>query len=91
MLVQLGLLGGAAQARAWPVLAVLLFLFFCGFNVLEATQPSLASRLAPAACARRGAGRVQHPAIAGLLRRRRGRRLAHQARWVQGLFATCAA
>ncbi|MBC5785651.1 MFS transporter [Ramlibacter sp. USB13] len=28
-------------------LAVLLFLFFCGFNVLEATQPSLASRLAP--------------------------------------------
>jgi MFS family permease len=29
------------------VLAVLLFLFFCGFNVLEATQPSLASRLAP--------------------------------------------
>jgi predicted MFS family arabinose efflux permease len=30
------------------VLAWLLFAFFCGFNVLEATQPSLASRLAPA-------------------------------------------
>ena len=29
-------------------LAGLLFLFFCGFNVLEASQPSLASRLAPA-------------------------------------------
>jgi predicted MFS family arabinose efflux permease len=29
------------------LLAVLLFLFFCGFNVLEASQPSLASRLAP--------------------------------------------
>jgi predicted MFS family arabinose efflux permease len=29
------------------MLAVLLFLFFCGFNVLEASQPSLASRLAP--------------------------------------------
>jgi len=28
-------------------LAILLFLFFCGFNVLEASQPSLASRLAP--------------------------------------------
>jgi len=28
-------------------LAALLFLFFCGFNVLEATQPSLASRIAP--------------------------------------------
>jgi predicted MFS family arabinose efflux permease len=25
----------------------LLFVFFCGFNVVEATQPSLASRLAP--------------------------------------------
>ena len=46
----------AVQA-AWSVLAmsspplwslaVLLFLFFCGFNVLEASQPSLASRLAP--------------------------------------------
>lgn len=31
-----------------PSLSVLLFLFFCGFNVLEASQPSLASRLAPA-------------------------------------------
>ena len=29
------------------LLAILLFLFFCGFNVLEASQPSLASRLAP--------------------------------------------
>jgi MFS family permease len=25
-----------------------LFVFFCGFNVLEASQPSLASRVAPA-------------------------------------------
>lgn len=31
----------------WEVLGLLLFLFFCGFNVLEASQPSLASRLAP--------------------------------------------
>ncbi|MEO8249764.1 MAG: MFS transporter, partial [Burkholderiales bacterium] len=29
-------------------LGALLFVFFCGFNVLEATQPSLVSRLAPA-------------------------------------------
>jgi predicted MFS family arabinose efflux permease len=29
-------------------LAVVLFVFFCGFNVLEASQPSLASRVAPA-------------------------------------------
>jgi MFS family permease len=46
LLVQLGLLA-VTDAPGLPGLAVLLFLFFCGFNVLEATQPSLASRLAP--------------------------------------------
>jgi predicted MFS family arabinose efflux permease len=46
LLVQLGLLA-TAGAPSLPVLATLLFFFFCGFNVLEATQPSLASRLAP--------------------------------------------
>lgn len=49
--VQLGLLWVAPPAAAvhgLVALAALLFLFFCGFNVLEATQPSLASRLAPA-------------------------------------------
>ncbi|RYF17299.1 MAG: MFS transporter [Comamonadaceae bacterium] len=45
-LVQLGLLGASYQPGL-PLLAVLLFLFFCAFNVLEATQPSLASRIAP--------------------------------------------
>ena len=30
-------------------LAVLLFVFFCGFNALEATQPSLVTRFAPTA------------------------------------------
>ena len=46
--VQLGLIW-AANLLVPPIwlLAVLLFLFFCGFNVLEATQPSLASRVAP--------------------------------------------
>ena len=29
-------------------MALLMFLFFCGFNALEATQPSLVSRMAPA-------------------------------------------
>lgn len=51
LLVQLGLLSVASSTSAPPglgILAVLLFLFFCGFNVLEATQPSLASRVAPA-------------------------------------------
>jgi MFS family permease len=49
-LVQLGLLW-AASSQAGPslgLLGALLFLFFCGFNVLEASQPSLASRVAPA-------------------------------------------
>lgn len=51
-LVQIGLLwtvwssGAGASGLAW--LGALLVLFFCGFNVLEASQPSLASRVAPA-------------------------------------------
>lgn len=51
LLVQLGLLWVASSTSApasLGILAVLLFLFFCGFNILEATQPSLASRVAPA-------------------------------------------
>lgn len=47
VLVQLGLLGVALTEPSIAKLAVLLFVFFCGFNVLEASQPSLASRLAP--------------------------------------------
>ncbi len=46
LLVQLGLLLSVGQPSL-AALAVLLFLFFCGFNILEATQPSLASRVAP--------------------------------------------
>lgn len=50
-LVQLGLLWAVSQTAS-PVGLVLpgalLFLFFCGFNVLEASQPSLVSRVAPA-------------------------------------------
>jgi len=49
-LVQFGLMASAAESGipslTW--LGVLLFLFFCGFNILEASQPSLASRVAPA-------------------------------------------
>ena len=46
-LVQAGLLVQAwGTARLWP-LTLWLFAFFCGFNILEATQPSLVSRLAP--------------------------------------------
>lgn len=52
LLVQLGFMWSAHQASlgtpSLAALAWLLFFFFCGFNVLESCQPSLASRAAPA-------------------------------------------
>jgi predicted MFS family arabinose efflux permease len=47
--VQLALLWVASITPSLHALAALLFLFFCGFNVLEATMPSLTSRVAPTA------------------------------------------
>lgn len=46
-LVQLGLGWALLQGTGVVLLGVLLFVFFVGFNVLEASQPSLASRVAP--------------------------------------------
>ncbi len=46
-IVQLGLLWELRAGPSIEALAFLLFLFFCGFNVLEASMPSLASRIAP--------------------------------------------
>lgn len=46
--VQVGLLWVASGTPELGSLAALLFVFFCGFNVLEASQPSMASRVAPA-------------------------------------------
>jgi len=40
------LLLGAAPHTLWSVAAIL-FVYFLGFNVLEASQPSLVSKLAP--------------------------------------------
>jgi predicted MFS family arabinose efflux permease len=45
--VQIGLLVQSSGTTSLGAMAALLFLFFCGFNALEATQPSLASRMAP--------------------------------------------
>ena len=45
--VQIGFLVVSAATPSIAELAVLLLVFFCGFNVLEASQPSLASRVAP--------------------------------------------
>ena len=46
--VQLGLGWALGQAPSVWLLGFLLFAFFVGFNILEASQPSLASRVAPA-------------------------------------------
>lgn len=43
----LGLLAASGGQPALWAMAVLMFIFFCGFNALEATQPSLVSRMAP--------------------------------------------
>lgn len=50
LLVQIGLWYFVADGGLhWAVLVLLLLLFFVAFNILEACQPSLVSRLAPAA------------------------------------------
>ena len=47
-LAQLGFVGLSRFAPpSLSLMGLLLLVFFCGFNVLEASQPSLASRLAP--------------------------------------------
>lgn len=91
VLVQLGLLWASATGGGIAELGLLLFMFFCGFNVLEATQPSLATRVAPAHA--RGAalgvyntlqslGFFAGGALGGWLVKATG---------VQGLFVACAA
>jgi predicted MFS family arabinose efflux permease len=47
-LVQLGFWALAFGAPTQLGLGLLLFVFFCGFNVLEASQPSMVSKVAPA-------------------------------------------
>ncbi|MFJ9450817.1 MFS transporter [Herbaspirillum sp. NPDC101397] len=50
LLVQIGMWVTLSQfAVHWGVLVFLLFAFFIAFNILEACQPSLVSRIAPAA------------------------------------------
>jgi MFS family permease len=89
MLVQVGLLL-VADRPGILALGLLLFVFFCGFNVLEASQPSMVSRFAPAD-ARGGALGVYNTlqslgffaggAVGGWLAKNVG---------AEGLFAACA-
>jgi MFS family permease len=90
LVVQVGLFLASRQPGL-AMMATLLFFFFCGFNVLEATLPSLASRMAPARA--RGAalgvyntlqslGFFAGGAVGGWLAKNVG---------AQGLFVACAA
>jgi MFS family permease len=45
--VQFGFMFESVNAPQVWIIETLLFLFFCGFNILEATQPSLTSKIAP--------------------------------------------
>lgn len=90
-LVQVALLWVSSGAPSITGLAWLLFAFFCGFNVLEATQPSLVSRIAPASS--RGAAMGVYNTLqslgffaGGVM----GGQLV-KSYGTQGLFLTCAA
>jgi MFS family permease len=90
-LVQLAFLWVSSGSPSITWLAWLLFAFFCGFNVLEATQPSMVSRIAPASS--RGAAMGIYNTLqslgffaGGLM----GGQLA-KSYGTQGLFLTCAA
>lgn len=90
LLVQVGLLL-SAQRPGLAALGTLLFLFFCGFNVLEATQPSLASRMAPPQA--RGAALGVYNTLQSLgffAGGAVGGWLAKNVGW-EGLFGACAA
>ena len=90
-LVQVALLWVSSGAPSITSLAWLLFAFFCGFNVLEATQPSLVSRLAPAAS--RGAAMGVYNTLQSLgffAGGWMGGQLV-KGYGTQGLFLTCAA
>jgi len=90
-LVQAVLLWVSSGAPSVGALGVLLFVFFCGFNVLEATQPSLVSRLAPATA--RGSAMGVYNTLQSLgffCGGWMGGQLVKQ-HGTQGLFVTCAA
>jgi predicted MFS family arabinose efflux permease len=89
--VQLGLFVVSSRQPDVLSLGVLLFLFFCGFNVLEASQPSQASRLAPASA--RGAALGIYNTLQSLGIFAGGALGGWTAKHLgsQGLFLTCAA
>jgi MFS family permease len=83
LVAQLGLnvyAGSALAIAAW------VFLFFAGFNVLEATLPSLVSKIAPAAAKGTAMGIYATAQFAGAFVGGLGGGLAHQHYGLAGVF-----
>ena len=93
LLVQVGLgtLAGSGATPSLWVLGPLMFVFFCGFNALEASQPSLVSRMAPAHL--RGAALGSYNTLQSLGLFAGGALGGALVKWsgAPGLFATTAA
>jgi MFS family permease len=87
--VQLGLLAASGSASVTQMV-VLLFVFFYGFNVLEASQPSMVSRMAPAHARGAAMGVYNTTQSLGLFAGgvMGGWLMKHAG--AQGLFAVCA-
>ncbi len=90
-LVQLGLLVVASGAASVTSLGLLMFVFFCGFNVLEASQPSMASRLAPAHVRGTALGVYNTLQSLGFFAGGAAGGALVKGYGVQGLFAVCTA
>ena len=88
--VQLGLWWLVQGAPTLTALALLLFVFFCGFNVLEASQPSMVSRLAPAAVRGAAMGVYNTLQSLGLFAGGMAGGWLTKTYGAQGLFAVCA-
>lgn len=88
--VQVGFWALPFGAPSQLALGLLLFVFFCGFNVLEASQPSMVSRVAPAHA--RGAAMGVYNTLQSLGFFAGGALGGYLIKAVgpQGLFAVCA-
>lgn len=89
-LVQVGL-ALSASAPGIAALSVLLFAFFCGSNILEASQPSIASRAAPAHARGAALGFYNTLQSLGFFAGGAAGGLLMKATGSAGLFAACAA
>ena len=89
--VQLGLLVVASGTPTVTALGLLMFVFFCGFNVLEASQPSMASRMAPPRSRGAALGVYNTLQSLGLFAGGLAGGLLVKGYGAQGLFAVCTA